>query len=220
MALRDIGSDRTPLCTSPPFGSGEDRQEARMRTPSDHAHRSARCQLGSAQPVGNVGIQQSVTRTRPQRQAPARSRRARAHGAPATRRSHAGGGLRHSRPVTLWGRPQHGRALPHPQRQDPHLPHPRQPHPTPQRALPSGCRAWLLALLLGACGNGTDANDRVPSRFLETCNDACNAGLSCLEGVCTKDCTQEAAACEALSASAQCRAPERNRPRTCDVLCS
>lgn len=77
--------------------------------------------------------------------------------------------------------------------------------------------------LAGGCGKAVDATDS-ESHFLAYCTDGeCGPGLSCVCGVCTEACTEDAA-CSGLGTGSRCErltggGCESGNDRVCDVEC-
>jgi hypothetical protein len=82
--------------------------------------------------------------------------------------------------------------------------------------------------LLAGCGAQSDDGAGIggETHFLITCGDECGAGLTCIDGACTRSCEPGYSSCSELSAAAACvNAPQDAAARevfggTCDVLCA
>jgi hypothetical protein len=92
-------------------------------------------------------------------------------------------------------------------------------------------RSWALllcALPLASCGAKTDEGLAIggETHFLVTCGDECGAGLSCIDGACSRPCEPGFSSCSELASEAVCvsGAEDEGEPAlfagTCDVLCS
>jgi len=92
----------------------------------------------------------------------------------------------------------------------------------------TGCS--LLALggaLLASCGQVRDgAAVGGETHFLVTCGEGCGAGLTCIDGACTRSCEPGFSSCSELATEASCvSAPGDESERaafggSCDVLCT
>jgi len=85
-------------------------------------------------------------------------------------------------------------------------------------------RAVAVALLVGACG-GTVGQAPIlgsESHFLAYCDGACDAGLECIGGICTRSCLTDTSSCSDLGGGAQCtnQSVEPGQVAVCDVSCS
>lgn len=85
--------------------------------------------------------------------------------------------------------------------------------------------ARVLTVLLLSCGGQLDNGPGVggETHFLVTCGDDCGAGLSCIEGVCTRSCEPGFSSCSELASAAQCVGDfSSGQPfaGTCDVRCA
>lgn len=84
------------------------------------------------------------------------------------------------------------------------------------------------AALLTSCGAQSDSGAALggETHFLVTCGDDCGAGLTCIDGACTRTCEPGYSSCAELSTEAACvSSPEGGAERavfggTCDVLCA
>jgi hypothetical protein len=105
----------------------------------------------------------------------------------------------------------------------------RGPAPQESRAR-AGTQRWpglwsaaalLAAALLTGCGGSSKDETAVSggSPFLLPCTGACGGGLACIEGVCTKSCTDSSDPCASLAAGAECRLGADEARGTCDVAC-
>ena len=81
--------------------------------------------------------------------------------------------------------------------------------------------AWLFCWLFAGChsvpaASGGDSE----THFLAECTDTCSGGLTCLCGVCSKPCSEQAS-CSALSPAATCTSScgDANGPM-CDITCT
>jgi mono/diheme cytochrome c family protein len=81
--------------------------------------------------------------------------------------------------------------------------------------------------LIASCGQvGDDAVVGGETHFLVTCEQGCGAGLTCIDGACTRRCEPGYSSCSELAAEATCVSPpEADGERsvfagTCDLLCS
>jgi hypothetical protein len=88
----------------------------------------------------------------------------------------------------------------------------------------SHARAVGVALFIAACG-GTVG--KVPmigseSHFLAYCQTACDAGLECIGGICTRSCLTDSSSCSDLGYGAQCtnQSVEPGQVAVCDVSCT
>jgi hypothetical protein len=93
-------------------------------------------------------------------------------------------------------------------------------------------RAWARASffgaclfgLAGACGGKTTATPVLgsESHFLMHCTDACDDGLSCIGGICTRSCVTGQDSCSELAEAATCtnQSVEPGNIAVCDVSCS
>jgi hypothetical protein len=85
-------------------------------------------------------------------------------------------------------------------------------------------RAVGICLFIAACG-GTVG--KVPmigseSHFLAYCETACDAGLECIGGICTRSCLTDSPSCADLGSGAQCtnQSVEPGQVAVCDVSCT
>lgn len=84
-------------------------------------------------------------------------------------------------------------------------------------------KRWLTVLLLSCGGRLDGVSVGGETHFLVTCGEDCGAGLSCIEGVCTRSCEPGFSSCSELASDAQCvGAFDSGRPfaGTCDVRCT
>jgi hypothetical protein len=85
-----------------------------------------------------------------------------------------------------------------------------------------GFAAWMLhGLFAFACSEDVArTKSSGESHFLDDCKTDCAAGLDCIEGRCTRECTNDQA-CEALAQGASCREREDapDDVAVCDVAC-
>jgi hypothetical protein len=86
--------------------------------------------------------------------------------------------------------------------------------------------AKMLGVLLLSCGGQLDSRVGVggETHFLITCGDECGAGLSCIEGVCTRHCEPGFSSCSELASAAECVAEPASTPEAfggvCEVRCA
>lgn len=87
--------------------------------------------------------------------------------------------------------------------------------------------ARVLGLVLLSCGGQLDSGVSVggETHFLVTCGEDCGAGLSCIEGTCTRPCEPGFSSCTELASNAECvRDPDAPQQQafggTCDVRCA
>lgn len=86
----------------------------------------------------------------------------------------------------------------------------------------------LGSVLAASCNGQVDDGAGIggETHFLVTCGEGCGAGLSCIEGVCTRRCEPGFSSCTELSKAAACLSAEDNGAEasafsgTCDVLCA
>ena len=72
-----------------------------------------------------------------------------------------------------------------------------------RRTLTGAALAWLApGLMAAACGGAIGADLGGESHFLGACTISCTNGLTCVSGLCTKDCSHDSAACDALAPGA------------------
>lgn len=81
----------------------------------------------------------------------------------------------------------------------------------------------LFAMALSSCSSTTTTKSETETHFLQSCEGACEDGLSCICGVCTEECASDGA-CEALAAGASCATTAPSCAgaveSTCDVECT
>lgn len=77
--------------------------------------------------------------------------------------------------------------------------------------------------LAAACSDGSDPRVETETHFLVTCEGACEGGLECICGVCTKACASESS-CDGLADTASCVATPSacgsDVETACDLQCS
>lgn len=85
----------------------------------------------------------------------------------------------------------------------------------------------VSAALLSGCGAQSDDGAALggETHFLVTCGDECGAGLTCIDGACTRSCEPGYSSCAELSTDATCVTAPQGAERavfggTCDVLCA
>src|SRR3954454_10716854 len=82
--------------------------------------------------------------------------------------------------------------------------------------------AWLcvvtLSGLFAGCHDQSATTGDSETHFLQTCTDSCSGGLTCLCGVCTKPCAEQAS-CGELSPAASCEGSCSDASKVCDVAC-